>query len=356
MKDKNIIKDIQRKFKERNNEQNLINFELFRNIVLQLIPIALTIILTVMTANNVNNSLKPTLLLICILLIVFSFFNIWNECIKNGFIEELFQFKQKEITYNEQKNEYANILIELYKNTIWSGYSLRIFATIIDYISNINNRNREQDFSEFIDEKIIKLIYEVMSYMSEVGELVSVALYIYDDTNNILIDYKSKKSKSMRRKAKGRIWPVTSESHIAHTYRSGKYRVYYDLQDMEPGVEKELSQEYDSDYYRSSITYPIKFSNSSYVRAIFCVTSNLVGAFGLSKKEEEDEKKIHLNRIYTIRQNYIFNICALIEYLLNTIYPASNKELIENAKKEYTPEELKKFITDSLPADTHEAP
>ena len=44
----------------------------------------------------------------------------------------------------------------------------------------------------------------------------------------------------------------------------------------------------------------------------------------------------------------------LIEYLLNTVYPATNKELIETAREQYTPEELQKFTADSLQVDKHE--
>lgn len=355
MRDKNSIKEIQTNFKVRNNEKKLISFELCRNIVLQVIPTVLTIIITVMTANISDSLLNKYLFLVCVLLLAFSFFNIWNECIKNGFIEELFEFKQKEIYYKEQKEEYESILVELHKNAMWSINSLRIYATIKDYIYKLKDPNK-QTFADFIGITIIKFMYDFMTHISEVGELVSVALYVYDEQYNILLDYKSKKSQMMqeRKDEKGRIWPTRSESHIAHTYRSGKYRVYYDLQDMEPGVEEDFSRSYDRDYYRSSITYPIKFPNSQNVRAVFCVTSNLLGAFGPC--ESDKNNKIHIDKMYAIRQNYIFAICTWLEFLINTVYPSSNNEMLETSKNEYPKEYLNKFTTDFSQADKSEVP
>ena len=149
------------------------------------------------------------------------------------------------------------------------------------------------------------------------------------DEKETLKDLISKKPHIMgkgKRIDKGRDWSIFSESHLSHTYRSKQPQVFYNIQDFLPGV-IDNSKDYDFDTYKASIAIPLKYKNTKNdsIRAVFCITSSIPGAFTGTKYPENDCYK----RLFNERQAYITMYGFLLEYLLGKISPSSNKELFE---------------------------
>lgn len=300
------------------------DFAMCRAITFQLVPAGIAILLGIWGAvSNLKLWEIVTLTVICVIYIAFTIINIWNEIIKNGFADELYEARKKEILFNEVKNSMNSIGFYVYKNAVWSSQTVPIMATITDFLKN-SQEDMSAQFEEFMAQRIYQ-IHDILEYTNEVGEMASIAFYVYDDERKELRDYKSKKSRLMGKEKKGRSWSVNSESHLSHTFRSGDWHAFYNIRDFLPGLsEKDGAKEDDKYFYVASITYPIKYPHEDKVRGVFCITSNFAGAFSPDDLEENECK----NQLLAMKKNYILSIGFMLELLINNVYPTGNEELI----------------------------
>lgn len=331
--DKNFFKElpIVKFFTFRTCEEKLIKFDLLRSLFFHVIPILFTIGVTYYTITNnlFSKSWIPIIKVVCVIVVIMNIYNCWNETIKKDFIEALYNYKEVENKNIKLVQLSNNISNEIFRNTTWSILLLKLYSTIIDFINSKNSQDIEMLLS-LLKDKIINTLYDYLSSTLNIGEHITLALYLFDEQNNVLIDYVSKKSNVMPKGEHGRTWSINSESQIAHTFRSGKYHVFYDIQKFLPGLSSDEKQELDELFYRASITYPLRYyDDNNTIRGVFCITSNRPGAFSTDESDIDVNTNFDINKLLIIRQNIIFTICALIETLLNRTCPASNNSLIE---------------------------
>lgn len=311
-------------------EEKLMKFDLLRSLFFQAIPIVFTILVTIYTiftsSKSLTIGLKVIIVIICFLVFIVSLYNCWNECIKKDFIEALYKSRQIENKYNKLTTQINQLSNEIHTTTTWAVALLRLSKTIIDFINSENIHNTDE-LNLLIKNKVINWLYDNLNTTLNKGEYITIAIYIHDNQTDKLVDYISKKSDIMPKGKRGRSWNINSESQIAHTFRSKKYHVFYDIQKFLPGLLLDEKREFDEEFYRASITYPLCFyDKESTIRGVFCITSNMPGAFSL---EKDNNKNDDMNKLYSTKQNLIFTICTLIELLLNCAFPNSNNELIE---------------------------
>lgn len=319
-------------------EEKLIKFDLFRSLFFHAIPTIFTICVTYYTIKNniFNPVLIPIIRIVCILVVIINIYNCWNEIIKKDFIETLYNSRQIENKYIKLKTDINNISNEIYSNTTFALILLKISNTIIDFI-NSNERNNNQALYALMQNRIINCLYDYLTPTLNKGEHITIAVYLFDETNNILVDFVSKKSNIMPKGKRGRNWSINSESQISHTYRSKKYHVFYDIQKFLPGLSENEKRPFDEEFYRASITYPLRFyDENNNIRGVFCITSNMPGAFSLNIAGETETPNDNLNKLFTTKQNLIFSICTLIELLLNQTFPDSNNRLLRLIHPEIT--------------------
>ena len=305
-------------------EEKLIKFDLFRSLFFHAIPIIFTVLVTyfTLTANIFNSLLNKLIGCTCFCVIIINIYNAWNETIKKDFIEEIYKLRQIENQQVQLTRILNNMSNEIFSNITWSVLLTKVTSTIFDFIQS-PDRNNNQEILNLIKDKIITIIFDYLTPTLDKGEYITLALYLLDENNNMLIDYTSKKSKVMPKEEHGRSWDINSESQIAHTYRSGQYHVFYDIQQFLPGLSQNEKREQDELFYRASITYPLCYYNTNNtVRGVFCITSNKPGAFSGSNNNPD------IGRLFLLKQNIIFAICSLLEMLLNNVAPASNNDLL----------------------------
>lgn len=311
-------------------EEKLINFDLVRSLFFHAIPIIFTIGVTyfTLTANIFNPLLNKLIGCACFCIIIINIYNAWNETIKKDYIEEIYKLRQIEKQQIQLVQILNNMNGEIFSNTTWSILLLKLTSTILNFIQS-SDRNDSQKILNLIKEKIITTIFDYLTPTLDKGEHITLALYLLDENNNILVDYVSKKSKIMPKGEHGRNWDVNSESQIAHTYRSGQYHVFYDIQKFLPGLAQNEEREQDNLFYRASITYPLRYNNiNNVIRGVFCITSNKPGAFSGTNNNQD------INKLFLLKQNIIFTICSLIEMLLNCSFPSSNSEILAGLTNE----------------------
>lgn len=215
--------------------------------------------------------------------------------------------------------------LNIYKNSTWTTLLMRIWNTIMDFLNN-SPEGRKSSFHSTLS-SIFNDLHDCLMFINDVGEKTTIALYIHDSENEKLIDYMSKKSPLMFKKGRGRDWSILSESHLAHTYRTGEYNFFYNIQEFTPGVSTDETRENDQNNYKASITFPLKYADKNKaVRAVFCITSNQPGAFSI---QEGEESEACINQLLYARRYCIILIGSMLEYMINQTYPEGNSNLVE---------------------------
>lgn len=303
-------------------EKNVAIFATFISMIGNILQVAIPIVLTIYLSNTGKYNVISLPYVLLSLMLFFSFVGFWNDCLKKTFLFDIITFRQKENQLMETENIQKEIASNIYKNAT-------LVTLLREFQSTILNME-DDEFKKFpkICEDLIFSIYDYLNHIKETGEIYTVALYLYDEKET-LKDLISKKPHIMgkgKRIDKGREWSIFSESHLSHTYRSKQPQVFFDIQDFLPGVIENI-KDYDFDTYKASIAIPLKYKNTKTeeIRAVFCITSSIPGAFTGTKYPENDNYK----RLFNARQAYITMYGIFLEYLLAKISPASNKEIFQ---------------------------
>lgn len=321
-------------------EHKLVNHNIIITVFLKIVPIGLTFLFAYIGLKaNVQTSILVSLIVIAL---IFNILSIWSEIVMHNFADSIFKIRRKEVFYNEISSLIDILDVNIYKNSTWTTLLMRIWSTIIDFLNNPIDK-RKNEFNATIS-AIISEIHDCLTFINDVGEKTTIALYIHDRSNEMLLDYISKKSPLMFKKKRGRNWSTQSESHLAHTFRMGEKNFFYNIQDFIPGVRSSETLENDKDNYKASITFPLKYSDRNQeVRAVFCITSNQAGAFSVPDGEEAEAS---INQLLYSRRYYIILIGSMLEYMLNQTYPEGNEVLVEeinNPKKPKMQSKAKKI-------------
>jgi len=288
----------------------------------KIIQVLIPIILTIYLSNTGKYDIISFPYFLLLLIFIVSIIDLWYDYLQKNFLFDIMSFRQKENLFLENENVQKAIESNIYKNATLVTL-LREFQTTI-----LNFENEESNEFSRICEELIFSIYDYLNHIKETGEIYTVALYLFDEKET-LKDLISKKPHIIgkgKRIDKGRDWSIFSESHLSHTYRSKQPQVFFDIQDFLPGV-SDNTKDYDFDTYKASIAVPLKYKNTKEdnVRAVFCITSSIPGAFTGTKYPENDSYK----RLFNERQAYITMCGFLLEHLLGKISPASNKEIFQ---------------------------
>lgn len=317
---------IKKTYNEYHIESKLTTANKLKILGFRIIPIVITVFLTLIGLNGITPySLKwIALVILGVVLVIFSILNIWYDLINNDVIDDLYTLQQKEKYYRNTIEYLKDISLNIFKDAAFVGQLLWAIGTFSNFLRQ-DEATRRSNLRKTI-EKIVLQLKDTLEYTNDSGELISIAIYIHNPNTNMLIDYLSKKSFLMKKGKSGRSWHVNSESHLAHTFRSGEGRVIFDIRDFYPGVAAPL--EYDDDLYRASVTHPLTFFNDNFtVRGVFCVTSNQEGAF--SCENDFDDEKMEIRRLLAIKANTIILFGMVINLLLDITFPEANDRLID---------------------------
>jgi len=215
----------------------------------------------------------------------------------------------QEIALASTMSVFANDIIYEFKNEILTKY---------------NNTSSQNFKLKPHVVNIINFLYETIDQTRLFGELFSISVYIYDESNDTLKDYYSFKNPVMGKEpGKGRIWPVNDNGNICIAYRNGQVTVQENNIQKSKGVFKVRTfKPKDQEYYLSAIAIPLFYkTNKNKVRALLSIASNIERRFGLEETEKEDaiNKKITSIKRYSIKQ-----IAITLEELLNTVDESNN--------------------------------
>ena len=319
---------IRKKYNKYKIESNLSIYNKTKTVIIKTIPIILTVGLSIIGINGLSLWEPKSIWIaaIAFFVILFSIINIWFDMINESAIDDLYTFQKQEKFYYETVEYMKEVSLNVFKDTALMGQLLWFFGTLTDFMRQ-EKEKRIENLGDTI-EKIVLLLKDTVEYTNDNGEAISIAIYLYDTKTEQLIDYFSKKSFIMKKNKRGRNWKINSESHLAHTFRSGEGRVIYDIRNFYPGLDTHEGQDYDDVFYRASITHPLTFYNKDKtVRGVFCVTSNLEGAF--CEKDEFWDEKTEIRRLLSIKANIIIIVGMIINLLLDLTYPEGNEQLLQ---------------------------
>ena len=301
-------------------ENKLANYSNILFLLFNILQVILPIVLALYISKDYEWKLFSIPTLIIIFTALCAILNFWHSCLNKDFLIDILAFRSKEKIFLEKEKLNKIIALNIYKNVALTTILARLETTVLRHKAVSDNKTE-------IFENLVYSLYDHLNHIKETGEIYTVALYLYDE-NSTLKDFVSKKPHYIGRGEKddkGRDWSILSESHISHTFRIKETQVFYDIQDFLPGLEKEKLKKYDFETYRASIAIPLKYENSEKVRGVFCITSNIPGAFSNENIDNDSHKNL-INQ----RQSLITMFSFFLEYLLNKYSPASNLNILSN--------------------------
>ena len=231
------------------------------------------------------------------------------------------------------------LLYQIKREFTKSTYTLAAIDTILISAFSILNASKTEQIKKlpsFIT-FTVNMIYDALDRYKFEGERFSVAIYLYDEDRNLLVDIMSTKdkqiindkkmySKNKKHKFnKGREWALTDASHVSHVFNGGEGIIFGNLnKSINPKSQKSLIS--DEENYVSSITIPIRKRTQSMQniknRGVLCITSSEEDSF-----LDNEEYQI-LDILKKTRQRHISTISRIIEFVFNQIHPDSNMPII----------------------------
>ncbi len=284
---------------------------------------------------NKNNILVLVLFVFSLIAIIAGIVHFLINPKDSNFIAEA--MKATKLTAEMEEREI--LLYQINRELTKSTYSLAAIDTILFSAFSILNKPKDEQIkclSSFIT-FTVNMIYDSLDRYKFEGERFSVAIYLYDEEKNLLVDIMSTKDKqiindkkiySKNKKIKtikGREWALTDASHVSHVFNGGEGIVFGNLnKSINPKSQKSLIS--DEENYVSSITIPIrkKIQSTQNIknRGVLCITSSEEDSF-----LDNEEYQI-LDILKKTRQRHISTISRIIEFVFNQIYPYSNMPII----------------------------
>lgn len=284
---------------------------------------------------NKNNMLVLVLFVFSLIAIIAGIVHFLINPKDSNFIAEA--MKATKLTAEMEEREI--LLYQINRELTKSTYSLAAIDTILFSAFSILNKPKDEQIkclSSFIT-FTVNMIYDSLDRYKFEGERFSVAIYLYDEEKNLLVDIMSTKDKqiindkkiySKNKKIetiKGREWALTDASHVSHVFNGGEGIVFGNLnKSINPKSQKSLIS--DEENYVSSITIPIrkKIQSTQNIknRGVLCITSSEEDSF-----LDNEEYQI-LDILKKTRQRHISTISRIIEFVFNQIYPYSNMPII----------------------------
>lgn len=286
---------------------------------------------------NKNNILVLVLFIFSLLAIVAGIVHFLINPKDSNFIAEA--MKATELKSSMEEREF--LLYQIDREITKSTYSLGAIDTILYSAFSILKGSKEEQIKNlpaFIT-FTVNMIYDALDEYKYEGERFSVAIYLYDENRNLLVDVMSTKNKQIindkriysknkqQVSSRGREWALTDASHVSHVFNGGQGIVFGNLnKSINPKSDKSLIS--DEENYVSSITIPlskkIQYENENIKnRGVLCITSNEEDSF------LDNEDYGMLDVLKRTRQRHISIISRIIEFVFNQIYPESNLPIIQ---------------------------
>ena len=274
--------------------------KLFSRITCSLLTSILTIFLTLlMYANDLIHRTDPLFWpIVCVagVLIFISIFQVFNEHKK----EDLYiyhEYLQKDIEnkqLSKDRNDFLNMIFEA-RELLNLVYNFFILSKTESYIRKF----REQDIiqSRIVLGNIVKegLFQRIRSFFGQVpDEHFSIAIYLYDNEQDVLWDFVSKKDRTINpRENAGRVWHRNDISHIAFCFNHELELIHSNITERfnEFGIVNNGISVKDLKNYKSAITLPIYFrreQDKPKIVGVFCLTSDNIGTFHESNDDMTD--------------------------------------------------------------------
>lgn len=259
---------------------------------------------------------------------------------------EIIALREKSIECLKQSN-----LLGMYNVAIFqiSQIGKALDFTLMHYrkIAESSILNIREVF-EIID-SIMNSVYSIIlkEYYQGYQEKLNFALYYYSPKYKKYFDMISYKPETNKNK-KGRIWDENDNSHICFVGRQKSCIsiIYDNINERLPLPEN--AKESDRYNYVSSISVPIKLSNSEHCNFILSLTSNFKNRFN----DDTDDEVI--NKINGLFSAFIINIATIIEIALEKNIKNKDNEIEQLVLEDYAKtrnEELIKHGLDRILSD-----
>ena len=154
----------------------------------------------------------------------------------------------------------------------------------IDIYRNGNIAAVKEELSKYVKDFLFHRLKEL--FATSIFEKFSVAIYLYDSSQNILWDFLSKKSFFINPKEdSGRDWNVDAASHVAMCFKYQLEFIHPNLQQAFTEIKAENQQGLkpdDEKKYKSCITLPLFFRRNNEqkeIAGVFCITSDHYNTF-----------------------------------------------------------------------------
>lgn len=286
---------------------------------------------------NKNNILILVLFVFSLIAIIAGIVHFLINPKDSNFIAEAMKSIELKAKVNEREILLSQIYGEITKSTCSLGAIDSILYSAF-LILKASQEEQVQKLPSFIT-FAVNMIYDSLDRYKFEGERFSVAIYLYDEERNLLVDIMSRKDKQIIndkkwyskntniQTSKGREWALTDASHVSHVFNGGQGIVFGNLnKSINPKSNKSLHS--DEENYVSSITIPLskkeQYENDTIKnRGVLCITSNIEDSF-LGNKEHE-----MLDLLKNTRQKHIDIISNIIEFVFNQIHPDSNMPIIQ---------------------------
>lgn len=280
---------------------------------------------------NTDNFLLLIIFILAVIVLVVGVIHCYllrsNDC----FIAEAIEAVKLKEEIDEYRNQIRSSQFETFKG-IYSLGALDLIFCKAFYLLKIHDGNKEDEFKDFIS-FLVDALYEALDAYKYPGEKFTVAIYMYDEIGDILVDVKSKKDiqiikdKDTRQNGnnadRGREWKRTDNSHVSLVFNGTSGKIYGNLsKSIKPRPVNSFPT--DESNYVASITIPLakndaKENDIIKNRGVLCITSNIEDAFYDGKEYE----------LSSIRQRHIAIIAKILEFIFNSLYPKDNKQILE---------------------------
>lgn len=301
------------------NKQNLkFDFKdaykkMFGRITTSILNAILSVLLSLLLFANEAIQKQPPffwpIVITLVALLIVSIISVFNE-----------HKKQDAYIYSEylQKDIENKELIKDRTDLIGSIFEAREF---INFVYNFLIFSKKLDFKEVLKSGDIEHTKQLLSiYLKDFffyrlraifgqnkDENFSIAIYLYDRSEDVLWDFLSKKDRKINKEEdSGRDWHRNNCSHIAFCFNHQLELIHSDIptrfQEFGLDISGSYSDSNDLENYKSAITLPIFFrkNDAKKIVGVFCLTSDKVGTFhepGNSVTEPVYSLKIQILRI-----------------------------------------------------------
>lgn len=303
--------------------------KMFARITVSVLNVILNILLSALLfANEIVGKESPYFWFIVVTLVtllVVSIISVFNEHKKqDAYIYS--EYLQKDIENKELEQDRKDLIGIIFETREFMGfvYNFLVFSKMIrteEVFKSGNIEGAKNLLGIYLKDFLFHKLRTIFGKNKD--EHFSLAIYLYDQTEDVLWDFLSKKDKNINKNEdSGRDWHREDCSHIAFCFNHRMELIHSNIpkrfEDFGLSITNSYNISTDLDNYKSAVTLPIFFRKpgnpeTKVIVGVFCLTSDNVGTF------HEPENTV-TDPVYSLKIQILRILVELIANNLSLLY------------------------------------